>query len=176
MSLDQTLRRLFGRAPRPQGRRDVPRRERHRSEMTVQLRTPLPPVIERVPSPAPAVAVSPPPPFVRREAETRLVREPAHSLVAVLIAIDGELAGEVYGVPDQECRIGRSATCEIELPSEWISREHVRLAHRGGVFALAPLAHDRPVLLNGQLTAGGELRDGDTLRIGQTTLRFRSLR
>jgi len=195
MSLGQTLRRLFGRRPRPRGRRDVPLHERRSAEVTVQLRTPPPPVVERRLDVLPVPPLSPrgaPPPVQNWNAQAASPLRPPQparddvtrrapvaavqtGLVGVLIATEGELCGEVYGVPGGECRLGRSPECEIKIASEWVSREHARIVHRSGVFAIAPLARDNPTLVNGQFTEGAELHDGDVVHVGRTTLRFRTL-
>ena len=59
-----------------------------------------------------------------------------HRVVGVLVAVEGDLEGEIYRVVDGENRIGRSPDCEIELGSKKISREHAKLIHRDGVFAI----------------------------------------
>lgn len=96
-------------------------------------------------------------------------------VVGVLVAVDGELEGEIYRVADGENRLGRAEHCEIRLPSEKISREHAKIMHQGGVFAIAPLSDRNPTLVNGEPTEGSELQDGDTIKVGRTTLRFRSV-
>jgi pSer/pThr/pTyr-binding forkhead associated (FHA) protein len=96
-------------------------------------------------------------------------------VVGVLVAVDGELAGALCAVRDGENRLGRAETCEIVLPSVKVSREHAKIVHSDGVFAIVPLKPENPTLVNGEATQGSELRDGDLVRVGQTTLRFRTV-
>jgi hypothetical protein len=96
-------------------------------------------------------------------------------VVAVLVAVDGELEGEVYRISDGENRLGRAPECEIPLPSKKISREHAKLIHSDGVFAIAPLSDRNPTFVNDEPTQGTELSDGDRLRLGNTTFRFRTV-
>jgi pSer/pThr/pTyr-binding forkhead associated (FHA) protein len=98
-----------------------------------------------------------------------------HRVVGVLVAIEGDLEGEIYRVVDGENRLGRSPDCEIELRSKKISREHAKLIHHDGIFAIAPLSDKNPTLVNDEPTQGSELGDGDSIRLGRTTLRFRSI-
>jgi hypothetical protein len=162
---------------------------------------PSPPVAPAPPAGAPAPAARPPAPagaaatVVTPRAEPVAPRAPAPSpsagagateyvdvrqmlpnqVVGVLVAVEGELEGEVYRVYDGENRIGRSPDCEIELPSKKISREHAKLIHQDGMFVVAPLSDKNPTILNDEPTEGAELSDGDTLKMGRTKFRFRSV-
>jgi hypothetical protein len=95
--------------------------------------------------------------------------------VAVLIAVEGELEGEVFRVSDGDSRLGRSEGCEVQLPSEWISREHAKMKHQDGLFVIAPLSDKNPTFVNDERTEGTELKDGDFLKLGRTTFRFRTV-
>jgi hypothetical protein len=96
-------------------------------------------------------------------------------IVGVLVGIDGELKGQLYRVGDGENRLGRGAECEIELNSQKISRAHAMLIHQDGMFVVKPLSEKNPTFLNEVPTDGDELGDGDTIRLGLTTLKFRSI-
>jgi predicted component of type VI protein secretion system len=95
--------------------------------------------------------------------------------VGVLVAVDGELEGEVFRVPDGDSRLGRSDGCEVRLPSEWISREHAKVKHQDGMFVIAPLSDKNPTFVNDERTEGTELKDGDFVKLGRTTFRFRTV-
>ena len=96
-------------------------------------------------------------------------------VVGVLVAVEGELEGEVYKIVDGENRLGRAAECEVRLDSKKISRLHAKVIHKDGLFAIAPLSDKNPTFVNDEPTQGSELGDGDTLKLGRTTLRFRSV-
>lgn len=96
-------------------------------------------------------------------------------VIGVLVAIDGELKGEVFALFDGENVLGRSQSCDAVLSSKWISREHAMVVHQEGVFAIVPLTEKNRTHVNDREVDGAELSDGDTLRLGRTTFRFRSI-
>lgn len=96
-------------------------------------------------------------------------------VVGVLVAIDGELKGEVFKLYDGENRLGRSVVSDVVLTSKWISREHAVLVHQQGVFAIVPLSERNPTYLNDREIDGAELSDSDVIRLGHTSLRFKSI-
>lgn len=142
-------------------------------------RAPAPTVVVSRPSatPVPSAAAAPPPaPADQGKTEYVDVGSLGTSqVVGVLVAVEGELEGQVYKLQDGENRLGRSASCNVELPSKKISREHAKIIHQAGVFAIAPLSEQNPTLVNDEPTEGGELRDGDYVKVGRTVLRFRSI-
>jgi predicted component of type VI protein secretion system len=103
-------------------------------------------------------------------------------VVGVLVAIDGPLEGEVYRLVDGENKLGRGEKCEVQLESEReghsdqrISREHACIVHADGTFVIKALSDKNPTFVNDVQVEGIELGDGDTLKLGRTTLRFRSV-
>jgi pSer/pThr/pTyr-binding forkhead associated (FHA) protein len=96
-------------------------------------------------------------------------------VAAVLVAIDGELKGEVYPLFDGENKIGRAEASDVVLPSKWISRDHAMVVHQEGVFAIVPLTEKNRTYVNDREVDGAELSDGDTIRLGHTTFRFRAV-
>ena len=95
--------------------------------------------------------------------------------MGVLVAIDGDLEGEVFKLSDGENRLGRSEESEVVLPSKWISREHAMIIHQRGIFALVPMSEKNRTYVNGVATDGGELSDSDAIRVGHSTLRFKKI-
>ena len=193
----------FRRDRRPRGvRRQGPRARDPRSETeyarAIPPSQPLPPPpVERAlpPPPAawhevrPAPAPLPPPPPVQAAAPplpafkpdpgaTRIlsVDAAAHGAVkGVLIGIEGKLEGEVFKVRDGENRMGRAANAEIRLDDgdDTISREHALIIHRDGAFGIKALKPDNPTWVNDEQVEGGTLSDGDRIRVGRNTFRFR---
>ena len=96
-------------------------------------------------------------------------------VVAVVVAVDGELKGEVFALFDGENKLGRAEASDIVLQSKWISREHAMVVHQEGVFAIVPLTEKNRTYVNDREVDGAELSDGDTIRLGHTTFRFRSI-
>jgi hypothetical protein len=96
-------------------------------------------------------------------------------VMGVLIAIDGELKGDVFRLYDGENKLGRAEASDVVLASKWISREHAMVVHQEGVFAIVPLTEKNRTYVNDREVDGAELSDGDTIRLGHTTFRFRSV-
>jgi Inner membrane component of T3SS, cytoplasmic domain len=152
-------------------------------------RSPQAALATEVHRPAPEPAAAPPPPAAReRPAEpagdagaTRYhyVGDGPKQIVGVLAAVDGPLAGKVFPVGAGETLLGRGGRCRIVLDNEFISREHAKIICQAGQFVIGPhndeVAAKNPTLLNGSPTAGDALKDGDTIQLGQTTFRFRTL-
>ena len=155
--------------------------------LPIEGRAPMPPPQATVvASPAqeaaqPRVQVDHPSPSrkgVYDQQETRYHEVPAISrgkVAGVIIAVEGELEGEVFRILDGENRLGRSSSCEVTLPSEWISREHAKVVHNNGEFVIGPMTEKNPTIVNGEATDGTGLNDGDVLQLGRTTFRFRSV-
>lgn len=141
---------------------------------------PLPPLPEPIAPPTP-VRVTPP--LEAKPASdpgaTRilsLANVSRGAVTAVLIGIEGKLEGEVYKVRDGENRLGRAPTAEIRLDDrdETVSREHALIIHREGAFGIKALKSDNPTWVNGEEVEGGtSLSDGDQIRVGRSTFRFR---
>lgn len=93
-------------------------------------------------------------------------------VVATLVAIDGELEGEVFALRDGENQLGRSPASDIVLASPWISRVHARVLCKNDSIRIFPVSEKRTEV-NGRPTDGADLEDGDTIVLGRTTLRLR---
>jgi hypothetical protein len=111
-------------------------------------------------------------------AATRVIgaaeEEPLGRVVGVLVAVEGELEGTLAPVVSGSNRLGRHPECEVCLPSEWISRHHARIEYQRGIF-LIEASSDKATTLNSERLERGELHDGDTIALGKTTLRFRTI-
>ena len=96
-------------------------------------------------------------------------------VAAVLVAVDGDMKGEVFKLYEGENRLGRSESNDVVLASKWISRQHAKVIHRNGVFALVQLSKRNRTYLNDTPVESCEMKDGDLLRLGHTSLRFRTI-
>ena len=101
--------------------------------------------------------------------------KPESRVTAVLVGIEGELVGKLYAISDNENKLGRAETCGIILMSPTISREHANIVHQDGVFAVIPLSDKNRTFLNDEVVDGCEISDGDKLRMGRSTFRFRTV-
>jgi len=148
--------------------------------------TPQPPPVAPAPPTWGEPQVERPPPAPQAAAggrvdalgETRVFsaagEAPLGQVVGVLVAVDGELQGTIRPVVSGNNRLGRHPECEVSLPSEWISRHHARIEHKHGIFVIEAVG-DKPTIVNSEQIDGSELHDGDYIKVGKTTLRFRSI-
>jgi pSer/pThr/pTyr-binding forkhead associated (FHA) protein len=98
------------------------------------------------------------------------------SVVGVLVVVEGEFEGEIFRLRDGENKIGRTDDCDVQLPSQRISRPHAILIHKDGMFAIKPLKPENPVYVNDErIEEVAQLRDRDSLKLGRTTLRLLSV-
>jgi len=67
-------------------------------------------------------------------------------------------------------RIGASADCELQLLDPAVSRIHCEVRHRAGRVKVRDLGSKNGVLLQSVRVAEGEMRVGDTLRLGETVV------
>ena len=100
--------------------------------------------------------------------------EPAGAAEPVLVVERGGglTAGETYDLFGG-ATLGRSADSDIRLEDRYASQMHARLFTRRGVQFVEDLESTNGTLLNGEPLHGeAELRPGDTIRIGDTELRY----
>ena len=60
------------------------------------------------------------------------------------------------------------------LQSRWVSRSHAILSCQDDVIVLAPVS-EKLTLVNGERTEGIELKDGDSIQLGRTKLKLRTV-
>jgi anti-sigma factor RsiW len=93
--------------------------------------------------------------------------------LAVLVALEGEVAGTVFAVPAGESRIGRAKECEIRVPSQSLSRVEASIRAESDALEITALHEHTPLLVNGERVRSGPLRDGDLLQIGSERFQIR---
>jgi hypothetical protein len=105
------------------------------------------------------------------------VTQAAQDLVGVLVGIAGPLKGQVFTVSDGDSRLGREG-CQITLPSKRISRYHAKIVHVEGAFVIEAnpeVASRNPTLVNDEPIDAEALCDGDVIRLGDCTFKFRTI-
>lgn len=71
-------------------------------------------------------------------------------------------------------QVGRADACQIQLPDTYASSFHARIYSTDGSWYVEDLGSTNGTYLNQRrITAPAELRAGDKVRIGKTTLDFR---
>jgi len=97
----------------------------------------------------------------------------AEGTVVNKLVVRNESQSEDFVIKQETVSIGRGLDNDLVLQDAGASRQHARIERRGGQFVLVDNGS-----LNGTLVGGTEvdehvLRDGDEIRIGQTSLLFR---
>lgn len=139
--------------------------------------SPLPPTEAMAPPPPPTAARAPSrvvaPPLDR----TRLVGEPP-PVQGWLAVRSGPHAGKQLGLSTSARNsIGRDAArCDLVLDDPAASREHARIQWERGQFVLYDLASANGTWVNNRRIQRQPLMDGDVIRIGDTTMVFKSAR
>ncbi|MGE0600812.1 MAG: adenylate/guanylate cyclase domain-containing protein [Dehalococcoidia bacterium] len=76
-----------------------------------------------------------------------------------------------FNLGDTPITIGRDSSCELVLQSKYVSRRHVRIEPRDGMFVLAELGSSNPTLVNGEPVSGSRvLAAGDTVSIADVVI------
>ncbi|MBZ0238300.1 MAG: FHA domain-containing protein, partial [Deltaproteobacteria bacterium] len=91
-------------------------------------------------------------------------------IIARLAVLAGPDLGAEFQIGADGGAIGRGAGCAVKLTDPAASRTHAVLAVREGVLHLRDEGGPNPTLVNGSPHGDGALRDGDRVRVGQTTL------
>ena len=69
--------------------------------------------------------------------------------------------------------LGRSSECDVLIDDDAVSRRHAEIAVRAGECRIRDLDSCNGTLLNGRLIEQANLRRGDILVVGETTMRVR---
>lgn len=84
----------------------------------------------------------------------------------VIVASEGELAGQQWAVDSDPFIIGRGSDCHIVLPERQVSRHHVKITQENGRYLIHDLNSKNGTHLNGvQVTSVTPLSDGDEIQI-----------
>ena len=84
----------------------------------------------------------------------------------ILIAREGQLAGERWTIEGDEFIIGRGSDCQIVLPERQVSRHHAKIVFDSGAYILYDLGSKNGTHLNGvQVRGSTPLKDGDEVQI-----------
>lgn len=91
----------------------------------------------------------------------------------ILAIVSGVRAAGPLRLEDLERRylVGRVETCDLQLPSDEISREHAAFIRLWDGVVVKDLGSKNGVLVNDAPVVEQRLRDGDLVRIGPATLR-----
>lgn len=82
-----------------------------------------------------------------------------------LVAVGGKLRGKEFTLQDGENTIGRSGECDIVLPTEGISKKHLRITVNGDSLFAEDLGSSNGTLVNGKMIKKATLADGDKIAL-----------
>jgi hypothetical protein len=81
---------------------------------------------------------------------------------------------QTHSLNGDQVQIGRADACQVKLDDTYVSQFHARIYRRDGSWFVEDLGSTNGTYLNQRrLTAPAEVRAGDRLRIGKTTLELR---
>lgn len=89
---------------------------------------------------------------------------------AYLIVLTGSNVGEMFRINPGESVIGRGQGVAVRLIDDGISRKHARILQAGDKVVLEDLQSSNGTYVNGDQVSTAELRDGDKIRLGSTTV------
>jgi diguanylate cyclase (GGDEF)-like protein len=102
---------------------------------------------------------------LREELTRRTQRDRAY-----LIVLAGADVGKMFKLTEGENVVGRSHRADVRLDDDSISRMHVKLILSGTVVTIEDLGSSNGTLVNGERVHIEQLRDGDKIRLGETTI------
>ena len=80
-----------------------------------------------------------------------------------------------YALLKDEVSLGRGEDNDVVIPHASISRAHARLMRRNGVFELTDLNSTNGSYVNDRKVAKHDLLDNDTVTLGKTNFKFKSI-
>jgi signal transduction histidine kinase len=91
-----------------------------------------------------------------------------------VVVVEGPGKGQVFQVKTARTSVGRDAACDISLDDLLVSRHHAELVEANGSWELVDLRSSNGTRVNGEDVTRRRLRDGDTILLGKTALRFKA--
>ncbi len=98
-------------------------------------------------------------------------------VVGWFVVLNSEQQGEDFRVRDGQNTIGSDPSCEVLITNPTVSGKHASLRHKDGKFVLTDLDSTNGSFLNdgSDPIAREELKDNDTVRLGEVKLKFKCL-
>lgn len=91
---------------------------------------------------------------------------------ARLVVIHGESLGLCVELLDKPVTIGRAPGCEMQIDHRSVSRMHCTVWCEEGQFNVRDLGSTNKTLVNEHAVDRSELKDGDTIAVGEIVLKF----
>lgn len=106
--------------------------------------------------------------FARKEANLKAMENQQNQ--PYLIVMAGNMAGQIFGLNSERTLLGRSPDCEVSLFDIDISRVHAEIRKHGHQMVLSDFNSTNGTYLNGKQVSQSELRDGDRVQLGCSTI------
>ncbi|NKI36256.1 FHA domain-containing protein [Wenzhouxiangella sp. XN79A] len=92
---------------------------------------------------------------------------------ARLVGVGESLDGREFVLTSDRTTIGRSQVCDIQLDEPSLSSEHARLVRSEDGWRVINLLSTNGVFVNDEKVFSHRLNDGDVIRLGRVSLKFR---
>jgi len=101
--------------------------------------------------------------------------EPKKAIYGWLVVIDGPDAWEEFRLCDEESQLfmGKGDDCQLMLRDEKLDRKHASIRLKDGKLSITDLDTASGTFVNDNPVTRSDLKDGDIVRAGDNTLRFR---
>lgn len=98
-------------------------------------------------------------------------------VVGWLVVLEGPQKGEDFRLREGKNLLGSSHDAEVALKDQTVSNAHASLSYKDRRFLLTDLDSTNGTFVNGgaEGISRVELQDGDVVRLGETTLKFKCL-
>ncbi len=101
--------------------------------------------------------------------------EEKRTLVGWIVAQNGNQRGEDFRIFDGKNILGTAADCDIVITDPFLSAKHCTIRHENGNFQVTDLDSMNGTFVNQKRCTKSDLIDNDTLRLGRTEFKFKSL-
>ncbi len=97
------------------------------------------------------------------------------SVVGWIVAQNGNHRGEDFRIYDGKNILGTAADCDIVITDPYLSAKHCTIRHENGNFQVTDLDSMNGTFVNQKRCTKSDLIDNDTIRLGRTEFKFKSL-
>lgn len=104
-----------------------------------------------------------------------IVDDRSQDCVGWVVVLSGELKGRDFRLTPGKNTIGTSADCDVVLTDQYMSSRHATINYEEKSFTLVDLDSTNGSYVNERRISREEIIDNDSLRLGRTQLKFKSL-
>lgn len=89
-----------------------------------------------------------------------------------LVLFEDGKATKSFRLDKEPKTLGRSSSCDIQLPMKSISKNHLKFEYMMGMFICTDTQSTNGLVVNGKKIRRASLKDGDVLQLGDVVLRI----